>query len=89
MAISLEEANKKLIAMIDNEGTWVEVKKDIWTVITENHMEECDELSECHPDCFTTGHGYRTSDGVYHGHIGAAVRHKRQLKKEERESRGA
>ena len=49
MTITLEEANEKLIAMIDrhacDEGAFIEVKKDIWYVMTPEHSEECTELS--------------------------------------------
>ena len=86
MTITLEEANEKLIAMIDrhacDEGAFIEVKKDIWYVMTPEHSEECTELSPCDPDvCYMQGHGYRTSDGMYHEYLDRAVRHKRQLKK--------
>ena len=93
MTITLEEAEEKLMAMIDrhacDEGVFIEVKKDIWYVMTPYHSEECDELSPCDPiSCWMQGHGYRTSDGMYHTYLDRAIRYKRQLKKEERESRG-
>ncbi len=50
-----------------------EVKNGIWEITIEE------------PE-FTTRLGWRTSDGVLHPYLARAVRHKRQLKKEEREA---